>query len=71
MNEHLEQNVEVEIAYKIVYGKIVPEHLMRGTLSVVHNHQLAQVASTYEHHIQQNVSKIEDKDHGESVKYQL
>ena len=55
----------------VVFGKIVPKHLTRGTQTVVRNHQLAQVASTQGQHIQQNESKIEDRDHGESVNYQF
>ncbi len=43
--------------------------MMRGTHIIVHNHPLAQVTSTQGHHIQQNVFRIEDKDHDDYAKY--
>ena len=45
VDQHLEQDVEFSIASKIVCGKIVPKHLMRGTQIVVRNNQLAHIIS--------------------------
>ena len=44
---------------------------MRETRINVHNHQRVQVTSTQGHHIQQNESRIEDRDHDGLANYQL
>ncbi len=54
-----------------MFDKIEPKHPMRGTQIIAYNHQLIKVTSNRIHNIQQNVPRIEDKEHGDLVSCQL
>ena len=56
---------EIECQHRLCLQQVVTQNMMRETQICVHKHGFVSITSTQELHIQQNVSSIEDRDHGD------